>query len=101
MLAIERPMTNLDTDWWVYLVRCSDRSLYAGVTTDLVRRVGEHNGEQPGGARYTRARRPVALVWSERCDSRSEAQRREAAVRRLSRRQKNRLIDYGDPGVSV
>jgi len=63
--------------------------------------VGEHNGEQPGGARYTRARRPVALVWSERCDSRSEAQRREAAVRRLSRRQKNRLIDYGDPGVSV
>ena len=94
-------MTNLDTDWWVYLVRCSDRSLYTGVTTDLVRRVDEHNGRQPGGARYTQARRPVALVWSERCTSRSEAQRREAAVRRLSRRQKDRLIDHGDPGVSV
>ena len=94
-------MTNLDIDWWVYLVRCSDRSLYTGVTTDLVRRVDEHNGRQPGGARYTRARRPVALVWSERCGSRSEAQRREAAVRKLSRRQKDRLIDHGDPGVSV
>ena len=94
-------MTNLETDWWVYLVRCSDQSLYTGVTTNLVRRVDEHNGSQPGGARYTRARRPVALVWSERCNSRSEAQRREAAVRRLSRRQKDRLIDDGDPGVSV
>ena len=94
-------MTNLETDWWVYLVRCSDRSLYTGVTTDLVRRVDEHNGEQPGGARYTRARRPVALVWSERCDSRSAAQQREATVRKLSRRQKDRLIDHGDPGASV
>ena len=94
-------MTNLKTDWWVYLVRCSDQSLYTGVTTDLARRVDEHNGRQPGGARYTRARRPVALVWSERCNSRSEAQRREAAVRRLSRRQKDRLIDRSDPGVSV
>ena len=94
-------MTNPDTDWWVYLLRCSDRSLYTGVTTDLVRRLDEHNGEQPGGARYTRARRPVVLVWSERCNSRSEAQRREAAVRRLSRRQKDRLIDRSDPGVSV
>ena len=94
-------MTDPDTDWWVYLVRCSDWSLYTGVTIDLVRRVGEHNGEQPGGARYTRARRPVALVWSERCDSRSAAQRREAAVRKLSRRQKDRLIDNGDPGISL
>ena len=94
-------MTNPDTDWWVYLVRCSDRSLYTGITTDLVRRVAEHNGEQPGGARYTRARRPVVLAWSERCDSRSAAQRREAAVRRMSPRQKDRLIDHGDPGVSV
>ena len=82
-------------------MRCSDRSLYTGITTDLVRRVDEHNGRHSGGARYTRARRPVTLVWSERCNSRSEAQRREAAVRRLSRRQKDRLIDQGDPGVSV
>jgi putative endonuclease len=101
MPAIEPSMTNPDTDWWVYLVRCSDRSLYTGVTTDLVRRVDEHNGEQPGGARYTRARRPVALVWSERCDSRSAAQRREATVRKLSRWQKDRLIDHSDPGASV
>ena len=49
--------------WWVYLVRCSDQTLYSGVTVDLTRRVRQHNGELVGGARYTRGRRPVELVW--------------------------------------
>ena len=78
--------------WQVYLLQCADQSLYAGVTTDLARRLQQHNGLLAGGARYTQARRPVALVWSEACDSRSAAQQREHALRRLSRAQKLALI---------
>lgn len=78
--------------WQVYLLQCADQSLYAGVTTDLARRLQQHNGQLAGGARYTKARRPVALVWSEACASRSDAQQREHELRRLSRKQKLALI---------
>jgi len=81
-----------DSLWQVYLLQCADQSLYAGVTTDLGRRLLQHNGQLAGGARYTKARRPVALVWSEACNSRSDAQQREHALRRLSREQKLALI---------
>ena len=87
-----------DAPWLVYLLQCADRSLYAGVTTDLVRRLQQHNGQLAGGARYTKARRPVALVWSEACDSRSEAQQREYALRCLSREQKLALIAGAEEG---
>lgn len=84
---------NGDTSaWWVYLLQCSDQTLYAGITNDLSRRLKEHNGATGGGARYTRSRRPVRLVWSEASESRSAASRREAAIRRLSRSQKEQLI---------
>lgn len=73
--------------WWVYLLRCADGTLYAGITTDLERRLAEHNGEGPG-ARYTRSRRPVELVYAEPAASRAEAARREAAIKRLDRAQK-------------
>ena len=82
--------------WQVYLVRCIDDSIYAGITTDLNRRLKQHNGELPGGARYTRGRQPITLMWSEICGSRSDALRREAALRRLSRRQKWALIASGE-----
>jgi putative endonuclease len=85
-----------ESPWWVYLLQCADHSLYAGVTTDLPRRLQQHNGQLAGGARYTKARRPVALVWSEACDSRSDAQQREHALRRLSREQKLALIGGAD-----
>ena len=75
-------------DWQVYLVCCADGSLYTGIARDLARRLRQHNGELAGGARYTRGRRPVELVWSETCANRSQAQSREAEVRRLSREQK-------------
>lgn len=78
--------------WCVYLLRCRDGSLYTGVTSDLLRRLRQHNGEIAGGASYTRGRRPVELLWSEPCADRSSAQRREAAIRRLSRRQKLSLL---------
>ena len=83
---------NFDDSWFVYLVRCLDGSFYAGVTTDLKRRVRQHNGEILGGANYTRARRPVALAWYEECENRSVAQQREYSVRRLSKREKQRLV---------
>lgn len=79
--------------WHLYLLRCADGSLYAGITTDLERRLAEHNGERPGGARYTRARRPVALVRTEACDDRASAARREAALKRLRRAAKEAWIE--------
>ncbi|MCP4680050.1 MAG: GIY-YIG nuclease family protein [Deltaproteobacteria bacterium] len=76
--------------WHVYILECADGSLYTGVTIDLERRVGEHN--RGVGAKYTIGRRPVQLVYSERVGSRSEAGRREYAIKRLSRSQKLSLI---------
>lgn len=71
--------------WCVYMLRCVDGSLYTGITTDLARRVAEHNGAGGPGARYTRGRRPVQLVYAEAAANRAEAARREAAIKRLDR----------------
>jgi putative endonuclease len=70
------------------MLRCADGSLYTGITTDVSRRVAEHNGDSGLGARYTRSRRPVALVYVEPADSRAQASRREAAIKRLDRGRK-------------
>jgi len=79
-------------NWYVYMLRCADGSLYTGVTTDLARREQEHNTNDKLGARYTRGRRPVVLVWSEPHPDRASASRREVALKRLKRMQKERLI---------
>ena len=76
--------------WHVYLVRCADGSLYTGITTDLARRVASHNAGK--GAKYTRSRLPVVLVWSETAAGDGAAKRREYAVRSMSRAEKLRLI---------
>lgn len=80
--------------WFVYIVRCTDGSLYTGVTTDVERRVKEHNGEggKDKGAKYTKAHRPVTLEYLETVQTRSEAQIREAQLRRLSKPEKEKLI---------
>lgn len=80
--------TAADTPWFLYMVRCADDTLYTGITTDLARRLGEHNGDGRLGARYTRSRRPVVLVYSEPAASRAAAASREAAIKKLTRRQK-------------
>ena len=80
-------------DWHVYVLRCGDGSLYTGVTTDLGRRVALHRDGK--GAAYTRARRPVRLVYSERCRGRGAALRREAAIKRLDRAAKLALVRTG------
>ncbi|MDP1645614.1 MAG: GIY-YIG nuclease family protein [Thiobacillus sp.] len=74
--------------WCVYMLRCADGSLYTGITTDIARRVAEHNGNSALGARYTRSRRPVQLVYVEAAANRAEATRREATIKLLDRARK-------------
>ena len=77
---------------YIYLVRCSDDSLYCGWTTDLKRRIDAHNGHISGGAKYTRGRRPVTLVYAESFHQKQEAQRREYAIKRMTKSKKWSLI---------
>lgn len=72
----------------MYMLRCADDSLYTGVTIDPERRLQEHNNDNDKGARYTRARRPVELIYQETCESRSAASKREHQLKQLSRAQK-------------
>ena len=78
--------------WYVYIVRCADDSLYTGVATDVERRVEEHNHHSKLAARYTRARRPVRLVYTEPCDGRDVALRREHQIKRLPKTGKEALV---------
>ena len=87
--------------WYVYILRCADNTLYTGVTTDTERRTKEHNESNKLGARYTRARRPVELVFRETCDDRSSACKREAEIKKLSRTAKLKLIVGHSPETSV
>jgi putative endonuclease len=86
--------------WFVYIIECSDGSLYTGSTTDLKRRWKEHLAGR--GGRYTRTHRPVHIVFQEPARSRSLAQRREAELKRYSRKKKLALVRGGfrerDPG---
>ena len=76
---------------YIYILKCADNTLYTGYTTDLERRVLEHNNFDKG-AKYTRGRRPVELVYSEAFDSRSKAQKREAEIKKMTRSQKLALV---------
>jgi len=78
--------------WHVYMVQCSDNSIYTGITTDIVRRVFEHNGKKKG-AKYTRTRQPVKLVYSENHGDRSSASKRESVIKKLIRKEKLLLIE--------
>jgi len=82
-------------NWFLYLLRCADGTLYTGVTTDLQRRLEEHNGGR--GSRYTAGRRPVRLAGAWRFPNRAGAQRAEARLRRLPRRRKELLAAAGQP----
>jgi putative endonuclease len=77
--------------WYVYMVKCADGSLYTGTTTDVSRRVKEHNAKK--GAAYTKARLPVRLVYRETHPTRSHAQKREAEIKRWKREKKLALIE--------
>ena len=83
------------SDHYVYILRCADDTLYTGYTTDPDRRVAEHNAGE--GAKYTRGRTPVELVYLERYDSRSAAMSREYEIKQLRRPEKRRLVDREKP----
>lgn len=75
---------------WAYLVRCSDGSLYAGWAADLEKRVAKHN--EGTGAKYTRSRRPVALVWAQEFQDRQQAMVQEAKLKKMKKQQKETLV---------
>jgi putative endonuclease len=81
--------------WWVYLLACADGSYYVGISTDVERRLRQHNAGR--GARYTRARRPVALAAAVACEGRSEAMRLEARLKQLNHRAKARYFSSQSP----
>lgn len=82
------------SDWYVYMIRCSDASLYAGVTTDVERRFKEHK-ESKKGSKYARAKIPLNVVYIERHANRSEAQIREAQLKKLKKEEKEALVKAG------
>ena len=84
-------MSESKSSWFVYIVRCSDGTLYTGITTDLQKRVTAHNSKR--GAKYTSTRTPVTLVWSQPSESRSTASKEEHRIKQLSRTEKLTLID--------
>lgn len=77
--------------WIVYILECADKTLYTGITNDLKRRLAQHNAGQ--GAKYTKGRRPVKLVYREACESRSVATKREIEIKVMSRAEKLALVE--------
>jgi len=78
--------------YYVYLLTCADDTFYCGITTDLERRIREHNHSLLG-AKYTKGRRPVVLVYSKKYKDRSEASKEEARIKKLSREEKDKLTE--------
>jgi putative endonuclease len=88
--SLHRDDTNNNQKWSVYILLCADKTLYTGISNDVPRRVADH---QSGvGARYTRGRSPVRLLYQEPCLDKSSALKREYAIKRLSRGEKIKLI---------
>jgi putative endonuclease len=86
--------------FYLYILKCADKTIYTGITTDLKRRILEHNGTK-FGAKYTASRRPVKLVYSKRFKSRSLASKEEARIKKLKRIQKLELIKDKNKTLSV
>jgi len=82
----------MNHEWFLYVVRCSDNSFYTGITTDITRRLNEHNTTSKG-AKYTRSRRPVELVYWTDFKDRSTAAKAEARFKKLSRKEKEMILD--------
>jgi putative endonuclease len=78
--------------YYLYILKCSDKTLYTGITVDLTRRLREHNFSKLG-SKYTSARRPVKLVYAKKFRNRSKATKAESRIKKLSREEKLKLID--------
>lgn len=77
--------------YFLYILKCADATLYTGITTDLNRRIIEHNTSEKW-AKYTRYRRPVEIIYSEQFENRSDASKREYAIKKMTKQQKEELI---------
>ena len=86
--------------WFLYVLECNDGSLYTGVTTDVNRRLNEHNTSDRG-AKYTKVRRPVRLVWYREYPTRSEAQSEEYRFKKLTRKNKLKIINQLDKSSNL
>jgi putative endonuclease len=80
----------MESTWYLYILRCGDGTLYTGITTDVEKRLEQHRSGK--GAKYTRGRAPLELIYREECGTHSQALKREYAVKSLSREQKLGLI---------
>ena len=78
--------------WTIYILECGDKTLYCGITNNLERRMRQHRGEVNGGAKYTRSRKPLKVVYQEEVNSRSEALKRELIIKKMSRITKLNLV---------
>ena len=84
-------MAALEKKWYVYILKCADDTLYTGITTDVEKRLEAHRSGK--GAKYTRGRSPLELVYRETCGSHSEALKRERKIKSLTREEKQKLIE--------
>ncbi len=83
----------MSKQWCVYIVLCRDGTLYTGITNDIERRIAEHNSAI-GGAKYTKPRQPVKLVYMENAESRSTAAKREYRIKRMPLAEKRKLLEH-------
>ncbi len=90
----------MNKNWYVYFLRCADNSLYCGVTTDVKRRLLEHNQCNKRSAKYTRVRRPVVLSYVEACESRQSACQREYQLKQFSKAKKEHLVAHFDSKIA-
>jgi putative endonuclease len=79
--------------WTIYILECGDKTLYCGITNNIENRLKQHNSEIKGGAKYTRSRQPLELVYKESAISRSEALKREIVIKKMTRKAKTALIN--------
>ena len=77
--------------WWLYIIECADTTYYTGITTDVAKRIEKHNSGK--GAKYTQFRAPVKLLYCEQHENRSEASKKEAQIKKLTRTQKKELAE--------
>ena len=89
------------SDWYLYLIRCRDSTLYTGISTDVDRRLAQHQGVGSAGSRYLKGRGPLRLVFQEKLGSKSLALKLERRVKRMSKARKEKLIKVGRYAVQI
>ena len=90
----------LKKKWLIYILECRDGSLYCGITNNIEKRLKQHKGEIKGGAKYTRSHWPCQLVYKEKSASRSKASQREAIIKKMSKVEKQALINLVSENIS-